>query len=110
MKSGLQNATCGVTQVSIVGYKLLLLYINVICNVSGILILYYLVMTQISLQAWKYWYDVYNWQRWIGYIRNMACLIQIIIKYLYIKLIFPNSQLIENNISINGLNWQKIIA
>ena len=35
MKSGLQNVTCGVQQGSILGSKLLLLYITDICHVSN---------------------------------------------------------------------------
>ena len=34
MKLGLRNMTCAFQQVSILGYKLFLLYINDICHVS----------------------------------------------------------------------------
>ena len=37
MKSGLQNETCGVPQVSILVPKMLLLYIDDICNASNML-------------------------------------------------------------------------
>ena len=110
MKSGLQNVTCGVLQGSILGPKLLLLYINDICYASNML--YFIIYADDKNIFHKHGnidmiyrivsVKLHKLGTWLA-LNKLALNI-----FKTNCMIFSSRKSIENVISMNGVNLQKV--